>query len=82
MGTRERRERSDLVDRELSILFSTSATEHLENPKHVALSAVGGYGRGELAPGSDLDLLILHDGSNKAESLTEFVNAFFISTLE
>ncbi|MCX6455020.1 MAG: [protein-PII] uridylyltransferase [Actinobacteria bacterium] len=76
MGTRERRERSDLVDRELSILFSTSATEHLENPKHVALSAVGGYGRGELAPGSDLDLLILHDGSNKAESLTEFVNAF------
>ncbi len=76
MGTRERRERSDLVDRELSILFSTSATEHLENPKHVALSAVGGSGRGELAPGSDLDLLILHDGSNKAESLTEFVNAF------
>ncbi len=76
MGTRERRERSDLVDRELSILFSKSATEHLENPKHVALSAVGGYGRGELAPGSDLDLLILHDGSNKAESLTEFVNAF------
>ena len=76
MGTRERRERSDLVDRELSILFSKSATEHLESPKHVALSAVGGYGRGELAPGSDLDLLILHDGSNKAESLTEFVNAF------
>jgi [protein-PII] uridylyltransferase len=76
VGTRERRERSDLVDRELSNLFSKSATEHLENPKHVALSAVGGYGRGELAPGSDLDLLILHDGSNKAESLTEFVNAF------
>jgi len=76
VGTRERRERSDLVDRELSILFSKSANEHLENPKNVALSAVGGYGRGELAPGSDLDLLILHDGSNKTDSLTEFVNAF------
>ena len=76
MGTRERRERSDLVDRELSILFLECANEHLESPKQVALSAVGGYGRGELAPGSDLDLLILHDGSNKAESLTEFVNAF------
>jgi len=76
VGTRERRERSDLVDRELSILFLECANEHLESPKQVALSAVGGYGRGELAPGSDLDLLILHDGSNKAESLTEFVNAF------
>ena len=77
MGTRERRERSKESDRSLLSLFYAAAKEHLEidGGRGVALAAIGGYGRGELSPGSDLDILILHQGQFRQERLSSFVNA-------
>jgi len=76
VGTRERRDRSNQIDKALRVSFLESANKYLAKPELVSLAAVGGYGRGELSPASDLDLLILHSGSEKPEVISEFVNAF------
>jgi [protein-PII] uridylyltransferase len=52
-----RKERAADIDRWLRDLFRTAS-----DGERVSLVAVGSLGRGELAPGSDLDLVLLHEG--------------------
>jgi [protein-PII] uridylyltransferase len=70
MGTRERRARSNEGDLLLASLFKESGA----NIEEVAIAAVGGFGRGELSPGSDLDIVILHTGALTEQQLGELVN--------
>lgn len=43
----------------------------------LALVAVGGYGRAELSPGSDLDVLLLHDGSYEPARIAKLADAIW-----
>jgi [protein-PII] uridylyltransferase len=60
------RRRAELVDLALAELFAAQTP-----PDGVALVALGGYGRGILAPASDVDLLVLHGDARDVGPLAE-----------
>jgi [protein-PII] uridylyltransferase len=71
------RRRSEIMDEMLKRLFdyalaSYGADGRDERPTTVALVALGGYGRGELSPWSDLDVMFLFPAKTKLATIKPF----------
>ncbi len=73
---------SDLADDILTGLFDAALQGHTRrrgNPGRIALCALGGYGRRELSPQSDLDVCLVYEG--RLDKTVRALNDFFVTSL-
>lgn len=75
-GPHYRRRLADLVDTALAGLWR-EATMRVGIQARVALAAVGSHGRRDAGPTSDLDLLLLHDGTVPEDRLAALAQALW-----
>lgn len=74
----ERRQRAADADALLRDVFSSAIERLNEGRWHgLALVAVGGYGRAELSPASDLDVVLLHDPAIGADLIQAIAEAIW-----
>lgn len=73
-GARAVRERSRLVDRVVLGLYADLVSADLDGPEAFSLVGVGGYGRQELFPHSDVDLLFVAHDAGVLERMREGVS--------
>ena len=68
-------QRSDAVDAVIATLYGQFFSPQLDEPRNFCMLALGGYGRRELFPHSDIDLLFLTESSAEQTSRREAVAA-------
>jgi [protein-PII] uridylyltransferase len=69
------RDRSDLVDAVVLRLYREFLSPEPQEPRRLCLLALGGYGRRELFPYSDIDLLFLSEDGNVRPTQREAIAA-------